>query len=382
MAMFREYETRKGKFGELRAYLGQSEEGKEVRITRRGFKTKKAAQKELNQLQVEFDNNGLQHKQSMTFQQLYDLWLEQYRLSVKPSSVATAKRYCELHVLPAFGKMKLDKITISYCQKVVNKWHSKYKQYSYLKKEAQKIMKFGVAMEVMKSNPMQKIIMSRKKEVEQSVKFFTKEELQLFFKHLESMRTIKLKTFFRVIAFTGMRKSEVLALQWKDINFSKKTLSIEKTLALDEYTKIIIQESKTANPIRSIKLDNITVHMLRTWQFAQRETYLKMGFNTFDQNQFIFTNKQNKLYYPQVINDWLKWIYEKAEKNGVDLKIITPQGFRFTHCSLLFEAGASIKEVQSRLGHKDVQTTMNIYAQVTPQMIEDTGEKFANYIGF
>lgn len=174
--------------------------------------------------------------------------------------------------------MKLDKITIFYCQKVVNKWHSKYKQYSYLKKEAQKIMKFGIAMEVMKSNPMQKIIMARKKEVEQSVKFFTKEELQLFFKHLESMRTIKLETFFRVIAFTGMRKSEVLALQWKDINFSKKTLSIGKTLALDEYTKIIIQEPKTANSIRSIKLDNITVHKLRTWKFAQRETYLKDGF--------------------------------------------------------------------------------------------------------
>lgn len=59
MAMFREYETRKGEFWELRAYLGQNEEGREVRIIRKGFKTKKAAQKELNQLQVEFDNNGL-----------------------------------------------------------------------------------------------------------------------------------------------------------------------------------------------------------------------------------------------------------------------------------------------------------------------------------
>lgn len=382
MAMFREYETKKGKFWELRAYLGQSDEGKEVRITRRGFKTKKAAQKELSRLQVEFDENGLQHRQSMTFQDLYDLWLEQYRLSVKPSSVATARRYCELHVLPAFGKMKVDKITISYCQKVVNGWHSKYKQYGYLKKEAQKIMKFGVAIEVMKSNPMQKIITPRKKEVEQPIKFYTKEELQTFFKHLESMRTIKLETFFRVIAFTGMRKSEVLSLQWTDVDFSKKTLSIGKTLAIDEFGKIIIQEPKTTNSLRTIKLDDITIHKLRSWQMAQREMYLKLGFNTFSKEQYIFTNKQNELYYPQVVNDWLKWIYQKAEKNELDLKRITPHGFRFTHCSLLFEAGASIKEVQSRLGHKDVQTTMNIYAQVTPQMIEDTGEKFANYIGF
>ena len=119
MAMFREYETRKGKFLELRAYLGQSDEGKEVRITRRGFKTKKAAQKELSRLQVEFDENGLQHRQSMTFQELYDLWLEQYRLSVKPASVATARRYCELYVLPAFGKMKVDKYQFPIVKKLL-----------------------------------------------------------------------------------------------------------------------------------------------------------------------------------------------------------------------------------------------------------------------
>lgn len=95
---------------------------------------------------------------------------------------------------------------------------------------------------------------------------------------------------------------------------------------------------------------------------AQREMYLKLDFNTYSKDQFIFTNKKNELYYPQVVNDWLKWIYQKAEKNGLDLRFITPSGFRFTHCSLLFEAGASIKEIQSRLGHKDVQTTMNIYA--------------------
>ncbi len=54
-----------------------------------------------------------------------------------------------------------------------------------------------------------------------------------------------------------------------------------------------------------------------------------------------------------------------------DLPYITPHGFRHTHCSLLFEAGASIKEVQERLGHEDIKTTMNIYAHVT----ENTKEK-------
>jgi len=58
------------------------------------------------------------------------------------------------------------------------------------------------------------------------------------------MRIIKLETFFRVIALTGMRKSEVLSLQWTDVDFSKKTLSIGKTLTIDEFGEIIIQEPK------------------------------------------------------------------------------------------------------------------------------------------
>ncbi len=62
-----------------------------------------------------------------------------------------------------------------------------------------------------------------------------------------------------------------------------------------------------------------------------------------------------------------------------DLPYITPHGFRHTHCSLLFEAGASIKEVQERLGHEDIKTTMNIYAHVTENTKEKTAEKFAQF---
>ncbi|SLM97812.1 Integrase [Brachybacterium faecium] len=65
-----------------------------------------------------------------------------------------------------------------------------------------------------------------------------------------------------------------------------------------------------------------------------------------------------------------------------NLKRITTHGFRHTHCSLLFESGASIQEVQDRLGHSDVQTTMNIYTHVTEKAKEQTADKFAQYVSF
>ena len=62
------------------------------------------------------------------------------------------------------------------------------------------------------------------------------------------------------------------------------------------------------------------------------------------------------------------------------IRLITPHGLRHTHCSLLFEAGATLKEVQDRLGHADIKTTMNIYAHVTEKKKEETAVKFAEYL--
>lgn len=95
------------------------------------------------------------------------------------------------------------------------------------------------------------------------------------------------------------------------------------------------------------------------------------------QEQFLFTNKFNSLYYPQAPNDWLYNILEKY-----NLPKITLHGFRHTHASLLFESGANFAEVKERLGHKDIKTTMNIYTHVTPEKIQETGERFANYVNF
>lgn len=74
-------------------------------------------------------------------------------------------------------------------------------------------------------------------------------------------------------------------------------------------------------------------------------------------------------------NDKLKSLIEKH-----NLHQITIHGLRHTHASLLFEAGASIKEVQERLGHSDIQMTMNIYTHVTDQVKEQTAQKFQKYI--
>ncbi|WP_394701534.1 tyrosine-type recombinase/integrase [uncultured Enterococcus sp.] len=78
-----------------------------------------------------------------------------------------------------------------------------------------------------------------------------------------------------------------------------------------------------------------------------------LGFNTIKKNQLLFSNLQNDYLQPTVTRKYIKQVCNKH-----NLKEITTHGFRHTHCSLLFESGASIKEVQDRLGPSDIQTTM------------------------
>ena len=70
----------------------------------------------------------------------------------------------------------------------------------------------------------------------------------------------------------------------------------------------------------------------------------------------------------------------KKYRDASGVRLISPHGLRHTHCSLLFEAGATLKEVQDRLGHSDIKTTMNIYAHVTEKKKEETALKFAEYL--
>ncbi len=90
-------------------------------------------------------------------------------------------------------------------------------------------------------------------------------------------------------------------------------------------------------------------------------------------NNFVFTNNNG---YPHVIKKLSAWIQSIIKKTNIN-KNISTQSFRHTHCTLLIEAGVHIKEIQERLRHKDINTTMNIYAKITISYKKDAFQKFS-----
>lgn len=104
----------------------------------------------------------------------------------------------------------------------------------------------------------------------------------------------------------------------------------------------------------------------------------KLGFNANDPEQHLFTNPTtNESLSKMTINHKL---WSICDSNN--FKWITLHGFRHTCCSLLFEAGIGVKEVQAILGHSSIKTTLDIYTHVTKDVMENASEQLANYANF
>lgn len=354
-------------------YLGRNElTGKKCYRDKSGFKSTKEAQRWIGKMLEDISKNGVSGRQMKveTFTELYDLFLEHQRRNTKPSTVAITRRYIEIHVQPYIGDMQLSDIKPIFLQKLVYHWHDKYKQYAYIRKMVSQVFKYGVSLEIIDTNPMAKTLLPRPKPSEKKLQFWTKQEVKIFFESLEDFGNVKQLTYFRLLVYTGMRKSEGLALQWKDIDFKNRKISISKTIGMDENQHQYVSDTpKTVNSIRTISIDLETLDQLQVWRSTQREEYFKLGFNTTNEDQFIFTDMKNVIYKPQTVNDWLNYLIKKYE-----LPRITPHNLRHTHVSLLLEAGVPIKEVSERVGHKDSKITMEIYAHIS----EDQEEKAIN----
>ncbi|MEO1781473.1 tyrosine-type recombinase/integrase [Enterococcus diestrammenae] len=379
--MIKKYKKKNGTIAYMfKAYLGiDPVTGKKKYTTKRGFKSLQEAKKAYNRLMVQVEENDVVTNSQRLFSELADEWFEQYKNTVRESTYVAQKLAYKKHIFPLFGNLKISRISIPYCQKQVNHWYSYYKKYSNLIGLTSSVFKYALSLRLIRSNPMDAVIRpKRKKRIDEerySAPYYEKEEL-LEFLEIAKNYPDPIYPIFRILAFTGLRKGELLALRWKDIDFEKSTLSVKQTLATCDKWEIKFQVPKTEKSLRTISIDSETLQVIKRWQLKQKEYFLRMGIKpTKDGEQLLFVSEENKPLYLDYVNHNLKIIIKEN-----NLKRITPHGFRHTHCSLLFESGASLKEVQVRLGHTDIKTTMDIYTHVTKRQTEETANRFADFM--
>ncbi|KOP69984.1 integrase [Lysinibacillus sp. FJAT-14745] len=354
--------------------------GKEQYTTRRGFKTKKEADLTLARIKLEISKGSFRKQQAETYQDVYDLWIIQYEKRVEESTFVKTTGIFRNHILPALGNYKIDKMNVDVCQRHVDEWATKLKNFRMVKSYAAKVLDFAIKRGYLQANPFALIEMPKNLknthlyDANALENFYTKEQLNTFLKYMGQETNFKAYTLFQLLAYSGMRKGEAFALTWNDVDFLKNEIRINKALSKGKNNRIYEKVTKTRFP-RTIKMDQKTMDTLKNWKKQQQQDYLILGFNTLQPKQLVFSNDQNKFIQPTKTRKWLEHVLNKYK-----LPKITTHGFRHTHCSLLLEAGVGLKEVQDRLGHKDIKTTMNIYAHVSQQAKDGAINKLANYM--
>lgn len=381
MTKIKSYKKKNGQtYYAVTGYLGTDPDtGKKVVTTRRGFKSKREAQLAFSKLQTETGQNGFIRQSRMTFQEVYDLWLETYKLNVKESTFVKQTEQYRIHILPYFGKKQISKITPALVQKFANDKVKKFKRYREFISNTSRIFDYASRLKIISKNPVKDIYIPlppSKINDDTKENYLSKDELIVFLNALDGLDNTKQATFLRLLAMSGCRMGELLGLQWENAFLNEGYIKINQTLARGIDRRLYLETPKTKSSIREIPLDDETIKALKTWKAQQKKDLLALGFNAMSPQQLVFskfsTNGFIQLSTPR------KWLNNVL--NQLDIQRITLHGLRHTHATMLLESGRTLKDVSARLGHSSIEITSNLYIHVTEKRSRESVNELVNYL--
>lgn len=309
---------------------------------KRGFATKKEA--------LGFERDFLEQQSAnpdMTFQNLYEIYMEDMAARLKQSTLLTKKAVLQTHILPFFSSKPINEIKASDVRRWQAKLMSSPNNYSqtYLKKintELNSIINYAKRFYDLNTNPCGKAGTIGKAKAEE-MDYWTYDEYIAF---REGVKDKPLSYIcFEVLYWTGMREGELLALSLADIDFDNKTISINKTYLRIE-GKDVFTSPKTRKSKRKIPIPDFLCQELS--DYIQSRYML-------DADERLFPVTKSYLSHEMI---------RGCKNTGV--KKIRIHDIRHSHASLLINQGCDALMLADRLGHEKVSTTLNTYSHLFP----------------
>ncbi|MBN2074339.1 MAG: site-specific integrase, partial [Dehalococcoidales bacterium] len=191
---------------------------------------------------------------------------------------------------------------------------------------------------------------------------------------LETAKQSKYYPLFATALYTGMRRSELLALRWIDIDFIFSQISVSRSLHQLKNGSYVFTQPKSAKSKRTIALSSFAILTLREHYERQEAIRAEVG-KPISDNDLVFSTPDGNPWRPNTITR--AW-HDMAVKAGV--KPIRLHDARHTHASLMLKQGIHPKIVQERLGHSTIAMTLDIYSHVTPGLQQAAAESFENLL--
>ena len=306
---------------------------------------------------------------NIKFSALCEYYLEDFKNRHKITTYKVKKSCINAHFIDTFGNMPINAISPLTVRKWQNNIISKDFSKTYQRKinaELSAVFNYACKYYKLASNPVREAGTIGKKNAE-GIDFWTIDEFKTFITTLKESNTIfarvadnqVLETVFTLLFYTGMRIGELLALTLADFsapcNGSVATVSINKSYAY-VYGKEYIQEPKTPKSKRSITIPS------KVWNIVC--AYIE---------RLIDPKSQDRLFF--MINKYNLGRALKSIAAEAGVKPIRVHDLRHSHASLLINMDINILAISERLGHEDIQTTLNIYGHLYPSKAEQIADK-------
>lgn len=335
--------------------------------------TKRQAEKELNRLLHEVNTGQYSEAPRMSVAEYLKHWLETYaRHNVSGKTFERYEQIVRTHLVPGLGSLKLVQLAPMHVQEHLAKSlaHGRVDGKGGLSPQSVKhhyrllsqAFRQAVRWQLLARNPCLSVDPPRVPRREMAI-LDHQQTAQL----LKAAEARPEYIAILLALTTGIRRGEILALRWSDVDLDGRTLAVRQTL---EQTRggLNFKQPKTPRSRRTISLPNITVEALRRHRVEQAEERLRLGPIYMD-NDLVNARPDGLPMNPHGLTYTFS---ELAKRNGLSVRF---HDLRHSHISHLLAAGVHPKIASERAGHASVSITMDVYSHLMPGLQQDAADR-------
>lgn len=387
-------------------FEGAKINGKRQQFSKSGFSTKKEALEAGTKALAQYNQAGTYFVPSeISFSDYLDYWLENYcNNNLKYTTISHYKRKINVVIKPVLGKYKLKALSAAVLQQfITDKFNEGYSRntLTVFKGILSSSLSYAVEpLQYIESSPMLYVKLPAKRAIPKVPTrssdhiFVPKDKITEIFNRFPEGTPTHLPLMLGYKC--GLRLGEAYGLTWEDIDFENHTLTVNRqlqwhekesatstgywcfskpkydscrTIALDEELLSLLRRTKEKAERAKVFYDDLYIH-----NFEEDHTRIINNNGIGKEVNLIIVRDSGDFIRPSTINHTTHIIHTELDYPEFDF-----HSLRHTHCSMLLEAGASPKYVQERLGHKNIQITMQVYQHLTENM-SNQGDSILNQL--
>lgn len=330
------------------------------------YPLKRDANKRLNEVKEEIYKEELLLPNEIILQDFLLDFLEKYKMNLSITTYNCYMRICKKYIIPLLGDIKLCDIRPIHIQNYVDDL------LDLLTPQTIKVhlnilnlaLKRAYRLKLIKENVVQFVEVPKNKKYKNEI--YNAEDMK---KLLEKSRETSLELPIILASGLGLRISEILGLTWNNIDFNDFTIIIDKITVRDK-GQVILKEPKTESSIRTISAPKEIILMLKQLKKDRLAAKLR---GEKSHRELIFYDKNLNPIAQDVLSK--KFRYFLQENN---LKHIRFHDLRHSHVTMLIDAKVPIKVISERVGHSNVNTTLNIYSHALREMDQEASDKISD----